>query len=110
MILCYSLKYLGLVIYIFANRLFQGLKTKDSKVNLTFRLFYSLQFETEVHLVNDQVSILEYYCTTVHRKVGSSSPVYCSILNSWPKVPFIDSLKILQCATNRNSLLLATLQ
>ena len=43
-------------------RLFQELIVKDTKVILTFRLQYSLQFETEVHLVNDLLSILEYYC------------------------------------------------
>ena len=35
---------------------------KDSMVILTFKLQCSLQFETEVHLVNDLLSILEYYC------------------------------------------------
>ena len=29
---------------------------------MTFKLQCSLQFETEVHLVNDLLSILEYYC------------------------------------------------
>jgi hypothetical protein len=47
----------------------------------------------------------------------ASRPVYCSILNTFGqtsqyisiKLPFIDSLKILICATNQDSLLLATL-
>ena len=42
--------------------MFQELIIKDSKVCLTFKPLYSLQFETEVHLVNDLLSILEYYC------------------------------------------------
>ena len=56
---------------------------------------------------------LHIYC-----KVARSRPVYYSILNSLghrsqdirSNFPFINSLMILKCATNRENLLLATLQ
>ena len=61
-VLYYSLKYLGLVIFIFCYHTVPGLIITDSKVYLAFKLKDSLQNETKVHLVNDQLSILEYYC------------------------------------------------
>ena len=54
-----------------------------------------------------------------YRKVASSRPVFCFILNSFGErlnstyasnFPLINSLKILKYATNRDSLLLATLR
>ena len=49
----------------------------------------------------------------MYRKVASSRPVYYSILNSFGQrasnFPFINSLKILKCATNQDNLMLATL-
>ena len=58
------------------------------------------------------LELLEY------RKVASSRPVYYSILNSFGQrsqyisiiFSLINSLKILKCATNQESLLLATLR
>ena len=41
-----------------------------------------------------------------YRKVASSRPVYYSILNSFGQIPY----NLHKCATNQDSLLLATLQ
>ena len=65
----------------------------------------SLQFETEVHLVNDQLSILEYYCGHFNRKMmfifthnwqfesweHENDSVKISRI-FWPKAPYVQIL------------------
>ena len=93
------------------NMVRAGLQTSTSMSLETWQGLLKLQF-------NQFLGISCYLAKSwqrhfSYRKVASSRPVYYSILNFFGQrshYPFINSLKILECSTNRDSLLLATLR